>query len=125
MFSSGQLKKKTSLMKKPIETPLAATLEQIPTMALAPTAFEIAMPLEETLQTGTILNSDDAPSAAKSENTFANDHFDLARWDDNLFAFLADEQVRLHRKNDKWHGQNDGDDWLAEFEEQALLELRK
>jgi len=88
------------------------------------------MPLEETLQIETVLKSDDVPSAAKHENMFAydhfdHDHFDHARWDDNLFAFLADEQVRLYRKNDKWHGQNDGDDWLAEFEEQALLELRK
>ena len=122
---TGAIQALSSPITQPIETPLAATSEQIPTMALAPTAFEMTLPLEENLQTGVILNSDDAPSTAKFDSPFANDHFDHARWDDNLFAFLADEQVRLHRKNDNWHGQNDGYDWLAEFEKLPLLELRK
>ena len=50
---------------------------------------------------------------------------DSVCWDDNLSAFLADEQLRLHRKKHKWHGEDETDDWLAEFEKLALLELRK
>ncbi|MCL2349784.1 MAG: hypothetical protein FWC50_16155, partial [Planctomycetaceae bacterium] len=81
---------------------------------------EIAMPLEETLPTGVILTSDDVPSAAKLDPSFANGY-----WDENLYAFLADMQVREQRKNDNFFGENETDDWLAEFENLALLELRK
>jgi len=78
-----------------IEIPIAATPEQILSMTLAPTAFEMTLPLEEILQTGAILTSDDAPSAAKLDPSFANDH-----WDENLYAFLADMQAREQRRND-------------------------
>ena len=47
-----------------------------------------------------------------------------ARWDETLFAFLADEQMRQNRKNDNWFD-DDADNWLADFEKLALMELRK
>ena len=56
----------------------------------------------------------------KQEKPFALDH-----WDDNWYALLAELHVQEQRKKDKWHGQDDSDDWLAEFEKLALLELRK
>ena len=59
------------------------------------------------------------------EKVLTHDHFDHTRWDDNLFAFLADEQLRLYRKKDNWFGDDNTDDWMAEFEKLALLELRK
>ena len=90
----------------------------LPTQALP---IQTAAPLVETFA----METNDEPSVAKQETILPHDHFDHAHWDDNLFAFLADEQLRLHRKKDKWFGDDDGDDWLAEFEKLALLELRK
>ena len=56
----------------------------------------------------------------------ANNLLDYDRWDEHLFAFLADEQLRLHNKKDTWFGEgDDADHWLADFEKLALLELRK
>ena len=52
--------------------------------------------------------------------------FSQDNWDDNLYAFLVDEQLRVHRKKDKFSEQEDEiDDWMAEFEKLALMELRK
>jgi len=62
------------------------------------------------------------PEGAVSSLSQATDNF----WDDNLYHFLAEEHISLQRKKDKWFGQDDeADDWLEEFEEFALLELRK
>ena len=44
------------------------------------------------------------------------------RWDDDLFAFLAEEQLSMQKK-DRWLDHEE--DWLTEFEKMALLELRK
>ena len=55
--------------------------------------------------------------AAKQKPAYAVDD-----WDKNLFAFLADEQMRLQRKKETYH---EADDWLAEFAKLALLDLRK
>ena len=105
------------------ETPIASSSA----MAAQPVAYEMVMSLEAISQSEAALKSDDVPFTAKSETALTpHDHFDHAHWDDNLFAFLADEQVRLHRKKDKWFGEDDdADHWLAEFEKLALLELRK
>ena len=46
-------------------------------------------------------------------------------WDDNWYALLAELHVQEQRKKDKWHGEDDTDDWLAKFEKLALLELKK
>jgi len=54
-----------------------------------------------------------------------NRHFTYDQWDENWYALLAELHVQEQRKKNKWHGQNDCDDWLAEFEKLALLELRK
>ncbi|MCL2623962.1 MAG: hypothetical protein FWD31_09890, partial [Planctomycetaceae bacterium] len=60
-----------------------------------------------------------------SDHDFSH-NFGHKHWDESLCAFLAEEHVRSHRKKDKWFGQDDeGDDWLAEFDERALLELMK
>ena len=55
--------------------------------------------------------------AVSVEQPTANDH-----WDDDLYAFLAEEQIRSQRKKDKY---SETDDWLAGFEKLALLELVK
>ena len=53
-------------------------------------------------------------------------HDNAHSWDESLCDFLAGEHLRTHRKKDKWLGEDDEtDDWLAEFEELALLELMK
>jgi len=44
------------------------------------------------------LESDVIPPTAKREMVFTHEHFDHSRWDENLFAFLGDEQLRLHKK---------------------------
>jgi len=43
----------------------------------------------------------------------------------NRYALLAELHVQEQRKMDKWFGEDDTDDWLAEFEKLALQELRK
>ena len=66
------------------------------------------------------------PAASASAVAFLETSaFDRASWDDNLFAFLADEQLRLQRQNGNFFGDDDTDNWLANFEKLALLELRK
>ena len=51
---------------------------------------------------------------------------DHKAWDESLCDFLAEEHARSYRKKDRWFGDDDeADGWLAEFEELALLELRK
>ena len=113
-------------------SPLAATVAATSAMATQPVTFE--MPMQPTAlamvmqpevvtQPEALLKSDDVSTVAKREMVFAHEHFDHSRWDENLFAFLADEQMRLHKKKDKWFGEDDN--WLAEFEKLALLELRK
>jgi hypothetical protein len=59
------------------------------------------------------------PDAVSVEQPPADDH-----WDDNLYAFLAEEQVRSQRRKDRQFG-HDNNHWLAEFEKLALLDLRK
>ena len=83
-------------------------------------------------QPNAVAQSNEKSFVAKQEKMSAHDHltrdhFDHAhaRWDDNWYALLAELHVQEQRKKDKWHGQNDSDDWLAEFEKLALLESRK
>jgi hypothetical protein len=102
-----------------VEVPLAAKTDGTSTTAMQSAVFEMA------LQPENFFELDAMPNAAKREMVFTHDHFDHTRWDENLFAFLADEQMRQHRKKDKWFGDDDGDDWLAEFEKLALLELKR
>ena len=92
---------------KVLSTQAAASLAEMPTMVETQTAEQMT---ETTVE----------PFAALEESlTHFNTQNDC---NENLFAFLADEQLRLHKKKDKWHGE---DDWLAEFEKLTLLELRK
>jgi hypothetical protein len=57
---------------------------------------------------------------AKREAVYNDDH---ARWDDNWYALLAELHVKEQQKKKKWLGEDEN--WLAEFEKLALLELRK
>ena len=84
-------------------------------------------------------NPDDVTDPGKHIKRFHRDPFDdddfsrdfsrdfgHKHWDDDLCEFLADEHVRSQRKKDKRFGQDDEtDDWLAEFEELALLDSMK
>ena len=63
-----------------------------------------------------------APQAAVSEMTPDEETLTHALWDESLFTFLVDEQIRSQRKKDAYH---ETDDWLADFEKLALLDLRK
>ena len=105
-------------------TSMTATIAATSAMVSQPTVLDTAFQPEAVLQPEAILKSNEVPTASKREMTYTHEHFEHTRWDENLFTFLADEQLRLHRKKDKWHS-NDNDDWLAEFEKLALLELRK
>ena len=83
-------------------------------------------PVSTTAMQLALLETNNEPPVEKRETALTHDRFDHVCWDDNLFAFLADEQLRLHRKKDKWFGDDDdAESWLAEFEKLALLELRK
>ena len=110
---------------------MVVSIAQTPSMAPTSTAFEMTQPTasEMVMQPDAVVPSNKMISVAKHEKTSAHDHFDHAhahaRWDDNWYALLAEFHVQEQRKKDKWHGQDDGDDWLAEFEKLALLELRK
>jgi len=88
-------------------------------MTSQPTAIEMTVQLGSVLPFDT-LRSNVVPSTTKLETPFAPDQFD-----DNWYALLAELHVQEQRKKDKWFGEDDGDDWLAEFEKLALLELRK
>jgi hypothetical protein len=87
---------------------------------MTPTAFETILQPESILPFDTALMPDVVPSVAKLETPFVHDHFD-----ENWYALLAELHVQEQRKKDKWHGENGDDDWLAEFEKLALLDLRK
>jgi hypothetical protein len=60
---------------------------------------------------------DETASAERIEQTYSHDVSD-----DHIYALLASEQMRSQSKKDKWFEQ---DNWMAEFEKLALLELRK
>ena len=106
-----------------------STFDQISAIALTPTVFEMTSQpavFEMAMQPTAVVQPNEMPSAVKLENTFAYDgHFYHNHWDDNWYALLAELHVQEQHKKDKWHEQNDGDDWLAEFEKLALLDLRK
>ena len=91
----------------------------LPTQAAAPLVETSVM---ETQATATLGETPAIETAIPHEETpFANDHAD-----DNRYAFLAELHVQEQRKKDKWYGQDDdADNWMAEFEKLALLELQK
>jgi len=65
-----------------------------------------------------LAKSTSSAAAVSAEQPYAHDPLH-----ENFLALLAEEQIRLHRKKNQWLNQED--DWLAEFEKLALLELRK
>ena len=102
------------------ETPVIETLIENKEIPLTSTAFEMALQPENVLPLDAVLVSEIVPSVAKLETPFAT--VILTKIGN---ALLAELHVQEQRKKNKWHGENDGDDWLAEFEKLALLELRK
>ena len=72
-------------------------------------------------QPNVAVSSNEVPPAT----TKIDRHITHDQWDENWYALLAEFHVQEQRKKNKWHGENDGNDWLAEFEKLALLELRK